>query len=318
MRIAIIGAGFCGLAVAWHLSQHPNIQITIFDPNGIGNGASGVAAGLLHPYAGARATRSWRCNEGLAATLKLLKIAERALNQSVHFRTGFLRFPQGLKQEEDFKICSEKYSDVHWKKNEEVLIDFPYVSSRSPCIYIDSALTIDCKNYLRGLWLACQKKGVLIESVKIGKLSELENYDHVVLAIGAATLAFPELQHLPITPIKGQIITLDWPFSLIPLPYPLSRQAYVLMNPQKRECIVGATFERDFFNEQPDNESASKELLPKNYCTYSRTRKRLYKCCRSGIRASTPDHRPIIKQINKNHWIITEKAYSIMLCLPKN
>ncbi|HRD55095.1 MAG TPA: FAD-dependent oxidoreductase, partial [Parachlamydiaceae bacterium] len=50
MKIAIIGAGFAGLATAWHLLQHQDkipLEVTIFDSSGFGGGASGIAAGLL-------------------------------------------------------------------------------------------------------------------------------------------------------------------------------------------------------------------------------------------------------------------------------
>lgn len=45
MRIAIIGAGFSGLAAAWYFLQQPHLEVTVFDKKGIGGGASGVAAG---------------------------------------------------------------------------------------------------------------------------------------------------------------------------------------------------------------------------------------------------------------------------------
>ena len=53
-RFAIVGGGFAGCAVAWHLlaaarSGAP-IAVALFDGAGLGGGASGAAAGLLHPF----------------------------------------------------------------------------------------------------------------------------------------------------------------------------------------------------------------------------------------------------------------------------
>lgn len=54
-RVAVIGGGFAGLAVSWHLlaaardSGRP-MQLQLFDAFGLGAGGSGAAAGLLHPY----------------------------------------------------------------------------------------------------------------------------------------------------------------------------------------------------------------------------------------------------------------------------
>ena len=54
-RIAVIGGGFAGLAVSWHLlaaarQQGTAMQLQLFDAVGLGAGGSGAAAGLLHPY----------------------------------------------------------------------------------------------------------------------------------------------------------------------------------------------------------------------------------------------------------------------------
>ena len=72
MKIAIIGAGLSGLSVAWHLSLHRQCAITLFDPQGIAGGASGIAAGLMHPYPGLMGMRSFMASEGIATTKHLL------------------------------------------------------------------------------------------------------------------------------------------------------------------------------------------------------------------------------------------------------
>ena len=58
MKLAIVGAGFCGVYAAFLASKESNIEITLFDAKGIAAGASGVAAGLIHPFAGRRANKS--------------------------------------------------------------------------------------------------------------------------------------------------------------------------------------------------------------------------------------------------------------------
>jgi hypothetical protein len=80
-RIAIVGAGFAGVAVAWHIMNQLNddgpVVLHLYDEKGIAGGASGVAAGLLHPYT-PRGKIIWRGVEGVAATLRLVEAAEAA------------------------------------------------------------------------------------------------------------------------------------------------------------------------------------------------------------------------------------------------
>ena len=52
-------------------------NFTLYDEKGIAGGASGVAAGLLHPYT-PRGKIIWRGTEGVAATIRLVNAAEAA------------------------------------------------------------------------------------------------------------------------------------------------------------------------------------------------------------------------------------------------
>ncbi len=71
MKIAIIGAGFAGLAGAYYLSEH--FQVTLFDLKGIGGGASGISSGLLHPYPGEKGRRSWHAARGFGSNKGIAK-----------------------------------------------------------------------------------------------------------------------------------------------------------------------------------------------------------------------------------------------------
>ncbi|XP_027174752.1 uncharacterized protein LOC113774411 [Coffea eugenioides] len=86
LRCAVLGAGFAGLSVAWHLLQHGSrdlpLLVDIYDEVGIGGGASGVAGGLLHPYS-PKVKLLWRAEECWNESLKLIRIAERARQSKV-------------------------------------------------------------------------------------------------------------------------------------------------------------------------------------------------------------------------------------------
>lgn len=104
-KVAVVGGGFAGVAVAWHVmnrlaeactrdddsrshsgdddddtnrrTRPRPVALHLYDENGIAGGASGVAAGLLHPYT-PRGKIIWRGVEGVAATLRLVEAAEAA------------------------------------------------------------------------------------------------------------------------------------------------------------------------------------------------------------------------------------------------
>ncbi|KAK1395927.1 DAO domain-containing protein [Heracleum sosnowskyi] len=85
LRYAVLGAGFAGLSVTWHLLQHSpkenHVCIDIYDDVGIGGGASGVSGGLLHPYS-PKVKPLWRSMECWKESLKLLSIAEAAVESN--------------------------------------------------------------------------------------------------------------------------------------------------------------------------------------------------------------------------------------------
>jgi glycine/D-amino acid oxidase-like deaminating enzyme len=93
-RIAIVGAGFAGIATAYHVFRQvadahaeatadgndrmvAPVRVTLIDEKRVAGGASGVAAGLLHPYT-PRGKIIWRGTEGVTATLELVEAAENA------------------------------------------------------------------------------------------------------------------------------------------------------------------------------------------------------------------------------------------------
>ena len=79
-KIAVVGAGFAGLSVCHHLLQ--SCEVTVFDPLGIGGGASGISTGLLHPFPARLSIRSWLAGEGMDASRELLLVAEKALGKA--------------------------------------------------------------------------------------------------------------------------------------------------------------------------------------------------------------------------------------------
>lgn len=304
MKVAIIGAGFSGVASAWHLLNKDSAKVTLFDLNGIGGGASGVAAGLMHPYVGAHSKLNWRGMEGYHATTLLLKIASESLSQPVANDAGLLRVALTEQQAKNFLLCSQKYRDVEWLTPDECLAVMPGTRAKGG-IKIRTAVAVNCQLYLQGLWQACQKKGAVLKHQAIANLQELKDFDAIIVANGPACTSFSELSHLRITPVKGQILELSWPMDISMPILPMSSQAYIILNPSAGTCFAGATYERNFTDSGLDCEFAKKELMPKVESLIPILKNAEVIGCRAGVRVSTPNHLPIVQHVGKNIWVIT-------------
>ena len=115
-RIAVIGAGFAGVAVSFHLlklsllkqqqqqQEHPPIQVDPYDAYSLGAGGSGAAAGLLHPYS-PKGKVLWKGKEAYREAVALVREAEEAgcpKGRQFVWRRGLLRAAKTKKQAVDF------------------------------------------------------------------------------------------------------------------------------------------------------------------------------------------------------------------------
>ena len=134
-KLAVIGAGFAGLAVAWHLlaaaTPSKPLHVEVFDVHGIAGGASGAAAGLLHPFsprgkvsiAASRFLHTpcrpgqfsvaaslqvlWNGADALRCALRLVAAAQAACPDPVFdWRHPFVRLAATPKQVRPGSICS--------------------------------------------------------------------------------------------------------------------------------------------------------------------------------------------------------------------
>lgn len=304
-RIAIIGAGYSGLATALYLLQlNRPLEITLFDPHGIGGEASKISAGILQKYAGLHAKLNRYGEEAEIEALKLIDIASKALGRSVILSKGILRLALTEGQKEDYSRCANQFSDVRWLEPIECQALDKHLP-HAPGIFINSGISIETQGYLEGLFQACKLGGVKHRAEKIQNLADLNHFDVVVSATGALSGQIPELKELKIHPVKGQLIELKWPAHLPPLAFSIVSQAYICMNKENTRCIIGATYEHNFENGNPDPERAINELLPRAVALYPPLKGAEVLDVKAGLRASTPTHLPIIGHISSNLWIIS-------------
>ena len=272
-HIAVVGAGLAGLSVAWHLVEK-GAQVTLFDPLGIGGGASGASTGLMHPFPGKKAALSWRAKEGMAATRRLLDIAEEAAGHPVAARTGIFRPAITEEQRIDFRACND--IDAEWKEG----------------LWIPTGITIYSRPYLQGLWKACKKRGAVFvqEPFRPGP------FDRVVLAVGSDIAQFTPL---PLRYAIGQSLVCKWEK---PLPFSLASHGYIAVTEDPSLCQVGSTYEH---TAAPDPKKAL-ELLDKAAAFYPPAKEFEVVEIRSGMRVSPKDgHRPIVERLDSNTYVFT-------------
>jgi glycine/D-amino acid oxidase-like deaminating enzyme len=123
--------------------------------------------------------------------------------------------------------------------------------------------------------------------------------------MGASTNSLPELSHIKLKPIKGQILEMEWPANIEKPHTLISSQTYLLVSQTSNRCIVGATFEKQFSSTEADLELAKKEILSKTAAYLPAIAHAKPLNCHAGLRAVTPNRRPLLTQVNDRCWVLT-------------
>lgn len=292
MRVAVIGAGVAGLSTVWHLLEN-DIETVLYDAIGIGGGASGISTGLLHPFPGKKALRSWKADEGMQASLQLLNVAEKGLGRPVAEKKGIFRPAISIQQKEDFFFRALQDLDAEWKE-----ISLPGMPTTSG-LWIENGVTVYSRLYLQGLWSACEKRGALFIRERIKNLSELSLFDQIILTTGFETLQFEGCKNLPLKTSLGQTLLCKWEHLL---PFSLVSQAHITPTEDPSFCQVGSTYEH---TPDPD-EKKIQELIDKAALFYPPAASFQIEKVRSGVRiAPKKGYRPIVQKISPNTWVFT-------------
>lgn len=295
MRIAIIGAGLAGLASCYFLQKKLSLSssITVFDQNGIGGGASSIAAGLLHPFGGQKAKLGHDGLEGMAATEKLLQLVPTTATQC-----GILRIPESLEQKELFQKSATENEGATWIEKENT-------PTHRSGFWIPGGWVVSTKEYLQDIWYICEKNGAKLEKTKITSLKNLDSFDIIIVAAGAGIFHFPECKNLPLRGLKGQLLQFKWPTSLPPLTCALTGPGYLAMDKGNRSCTFGATFEREFEHPYSDIEMAKKTLLPKATSLIPELANAEILDCQAGIRVTSKYRKPIVGKLSERVYYFT-------------
>lgn len=297
-KIAIVGAGFSGLAASYHLLKRGG-TVTLFDGKGVGGGASGVASGLLHPYPGESARSSWMGKEGMEETKALLQL----VGKEVYKETGILKLAVTLKQESAFRKAAKRYDDIDWWEAERCHAFVPG-SHFLPGIFIKSGITVHAPLYLKGLWRVCESLGATFERRNVS-LTDLEEFDNVILAAGAKVRGFEAGKNLGLKFNKGQILVCKKPKYFLS-ESSLIGKGYLALSDKEDRCYLGSTYEREYITEEPCMEAAT-ELIFRQISQFLPFYGSFHvEECRSEIRvAHSHGYVPIVKQVGERLYVMT-------------
>jgi glycine/D-amino acid oxidase-like deaminating enzyme len=286
MRIAIIGAGFAGLSVARHLI--PRHSITLFDSKGAGAGASGIAAGLMHPYVGELGRRSLHATEALECSLGLIREVERELGMQLAM-PGLVRHVWNEKQRTLFASHAKEQGDVFFLDEGRV--------------WIDAGWTVDCPRYLAGLEKLLRREGMECVYAQVEGLSALDGFDQIIVCAGAGVRSLLPEAPLRISLMKGQILVCK--SSSFPKTSLLGK-GYLALSAEPGICYLGSTYEKNFASQTPDSAVARAEILPKIERFYPQAADFEVVDCRAAVRVTPQGHYfPILAKVQDRVWVVT-------------
>ncbi|KAK4257511.1 hypothetical protein QN277_007089 [Acacia crassicarpa] len=243
LRCAVLGAGFAGLSVVWHLLKNSpkrlDLKIDLYDEVGIGGGASGIAGGLLHPYS-PKVKLLWEGAQCWNESINLLKIAEEVANSrkckvgesSENIETffghkrGILRPAMDIKNLTKLNDTCLPSCRIETLNTEEVQNLVPGL--RLPlgtAFFMPEAFNIHSQHYLQALFGACENlvkesstfgsghRQLSFHKRSVSRLLEFEGeYDAVIICIGAKVNMLPEISgRLPLRTCRGVILHMELP-----------------------------------------------------------------------------------------------------------
>ena len=310
MKIAILGAGFAGLATAYYITHYSQgrTRIDLFDPEPIGKGPSGISLGLLHPYMGRKAMRSWRSKSCLHEVHRLITVASGAIEKPIVLSKGILRPVLGSEQAALFQErAQENPEQLEWWSHDASMAAIPglVLPTHGGGLYVKEGLTLNVQNYLQGLFRACLSHGVVFKQIRGLDSEMIKNYDKVIVCLGANSLGFGHFHTLPMKPIKGQILRLKWPHDTPPLPMSLVGDKQIVMSLDQKSCSVGATYEHKFQDLLAHKEQAYSEIMPKISTYFPALANAEVLECRVGFRGSPANRFPLCGKFEEKFWFLT-------------
>jgi tRNA 5-methylaminomethyl-2-thiouridine biosynthesis bifunctional protein len=299
MRVAIIGAGLAGTALAYVLKQ-AGAEPLIYEASGsIASGASGNDVGLYNPrFTAEQGPEQAFYSDAFFKAIEVFK----ALPDIDWNPCGALHLVPDEKKAKRFPKTVENWG---WGENEMRMVspqqasDIAGVEITKDCLYLPRSGIVSprklCVAYSQGV-------EVNLNTV-IHDLSFIEA-DAIVLAAGMECLNFPEGMDLPLKAVRGQISYFRQTEVSSRLRCTLGYSGYIAPAIGGVHCI-GSTFQRWLSHTeiipQDDTDNLEKMMtnIPSLKGEYNLTD------CRAAVRTTAHDHFPVIGKLTEGVFVST-------------
>jgi glycine oxidase len=330
----IVGAGVIGLACAWRAAQR-GLRVRVIDRGQPGEGASGVAAGMLAPVSEA----TWGEERLLELALSsadawpafATELARASGRQVGYLPSGALHVALDRDEAEElrrrFELMRSLGLDAEWLRPRECRRLEPGLTPRLTAgVHAAGEAAADPPQLLAALRTALQHAGgeilcgvevteAIVEGERIVGVRGADGRAHragrTVLATGCWSGSgewLPEALRPPVRPVKGQILTLRGPSGRPACERIVVSERVYLVPRSDGRLIVGATVEERGFDIRV-TAGAVHELLREAYRALPEVAELELVEAVAGLRPGTPDNAPLIGQAGIGGLIVASGHY---------
>ncbi|WP_169731939.1 glycine oxidase ThiO [Glycomyces arizonensis] len=305
MRLAVVGAGSIGLAVAWRAAGR-GADVTVYDPDP-GSGASRVAAGMLAAVTEAQFGEEELLPlmaESVDAWPAFAEKLEDASGAAVGYRdvpTLMVGLDDGDRAEIDrqaslYRSSGRAFEALNGRASRKAE---PLLTHRTRGgVLVPGDHAVDPRALHAALLAAVERAGVRIRAERVDDPASLDA-DQVVLAAGCGSAAFG----LPIRPVRGAVLRLRAaPGQPVPRTtvrgWVQGHPVYVVAR-DNGEVVVGATSDERGFDPTTGTAGAVHDLLRRSIDLVPEIAEYHLDEVTVGFRPAAPDNLPLLGRLDE-------------------
>ncbi|MGW9568325.1 glycine oxidase ThiO [Prescottella equi] len=320
--VSVVGGGVIGLSIAWRAAQS-GWAVTLYDP-APGSGASWVAGGMLAPL-----------SEGWPGEEKALALGAASLRRWPDFgaELGRLADVELFTSDDSLTVALDAAdaADLHtvadWvaeQGHELRILNRAQIRELEPslgrgirlALQAPTELAVDNRLLVAALRTAVAEAGVELIEQAVTDLDELTT-DQVVLAAGSNSAQL--WPHLPVRPVKGEILRLRARPGVTPAPLRTirgsvhGRPSYLV--PRADGIVVGATQYESGHDTQVTVAGVRDLIADAEALMPAIGEYELYEA-KAGLRPMSPDNLPIIGRVSDRVVLATGHGRNGILMTP--